>query len=304
MPISAEQHVALQKFFNQSNFRKKGGVITDLDGTAIHEFDGQIVIPKEVEFGLKKIHDLGRPVIINSLRFPLSVMRTFGRDWYSISNSPIPTVLMNGSQLGYITDNNGKLVYEEIDAFPLTTPEINEILRGIERLVIDKITDLLVFYYPRDWKQGEIVWTPVQEKISHVQQKYLSATLVYSSEVAKLESDMNRQEICMIFLLIEVSQDKLMAYQHSKKNNFFTRKGVDKLFGMEQIASKLGFDLMHSIGAGDTPMDSFLKGVGLAVHVGRFDLELNGIKQTIKLSNSSDLGDLFFSLAEMQLDQT
>ncbi|MEJ7680254.1 MAG: hypothetical protein WKG06_20850 [Segetibacter sp.] len=69
---------------------------------------------------MKKIYDLGRPVVINTLRFPLSVMRTFGREWYSISNAPVPTVLMNGSQLGYMTETSeGAIGYKEIAAFPL-----------------------------------------------------------------------------------------------------------------------------------------------------------------------------------------
>jgi hypothetical protein len=37
MPITESTYVQLQNFFNKSDFTGKGGVITDLDGTAIHD---------------------------------------------------------------------------------------------------------------------------------------------------------------------------------------------------------------------------------------------------------------------------
>ena len=104
----------------------------------------------------------------------------------------------------------------------------------------------------------------------------------------------------MIFLLIEAPEDTLMAYQHTKRSNFFTHEGVDKLFGSERIAAHLGVELGHSLGAGDTEMDRFLSGVGLAVHVGPLDLEYKGMLQTIKLKNSFELGELLFRVAELQ----
>src|SRR5437879_6441717 len=58
------------------------------------------------------------------------------------------------------------------------------------------------------------------------------------------------------------------AYQHSKRSNVFTHKGIDKLSGSQALAGHLGIDLRDSIGAGDTEMDRFLSGVGLAVIVG------------------------------------
>src|SRR5687768_2772595 len=115
MPLTDTQRQQLQTFFNQSRFEESGAVITDLDGTAIHEFEGRYSIPQSVELGLNRVYELGRPVVLNTLRFPLSVIRTFGREWYKISNAAIPTVLMNGSQLGYIVQNrNGEFEYEEI----------------------------------------------------------------------------------------------------------------------------------------------------------------------------------------------
>jgi hydroxymethylpyrimidine pyrophosphatase-like HAD family hydrolase len=301
MPLTESQHQQLQDFFNQSRFEEIGGVITDLDGTAIHEFEGRYSIPRSVELALIKIYQLGRPVVINTLRFPWSVIRTFGQDWYKISNAPIPTVLMNGSQLGYVVqDETGALGYEEITAFPLTPEEINAPLQIVEQFIRDGVGDLLVFYYPRDWRQGEIIWTPLEEKVPAVKGKYLSASTVYAASGEQLKADLLAQEICMIFLLIDIPQDKLMAYQHTKQSNFFTRAGVDKRFGAEQIAQHLGFDLHHSVGAGDSEMDRFLSAMGLAIHVGNPFLSYEGVLPSIKVGNSAELGELLFELAAMQ----
>ena len=248
MALPASQSAQLQHFFNHSKFDECGGLITDLDGTAIHEFEGRYSIPQSVQLGLDKIYELGRPIVLNTLRFPLSVIRTFGQEWYKISNAPIPTVLMNGSQLGYIMQSNeGNFLYNEIDAFPLDANEITGVLQIVTSFIKNNDLDLLVFYYPRDWEQGEIIWTPVAGKIEAVQKKYQSASRVYSSSLENLQSDLHNQEICMIFLLIDVPQDRLMAYQHTKRNNFFTHKGVDKDFGAHQIANHLQFELKHLV---------------------------------------------------------
>lgn len=301
MALTQTQQHQLQNFFNQSHFEEIGGVVTDLDGTAIHEFQGKYSIPQSIELGLSKIYELGRPVVLNTLRFPLSVIRTFGKEWYKISNMPIPTVLMNGSQLGFITqDDEGNFGYDEIAAYPLTAAEIQNALEPVQTFLADNISDILVFYYPRDWRQGEIIWTPVESKVASVKNKYLSASNVYSSSLEQLRADLSSQEICMIFLLIDFPQDKLMAYQHTKRSNFFTHEGVDKQFGAEQIAQYLQFDLRHSIGAGDSEMDNFLKAVGLAVHVGNAYLTYEGVLPPIKLNNSSEFGELLFELAGMQ----
>ncbi len=301
MALKEEQLQQLQEFFNHSAFSENGAVITDLDGTAIHEYQGVYSIPQEVEFGLKRIYDLGRPVVLNTLRFPLSVIRTFGREWYRISNAPIPTVLMNGSLLGYIREEaDGNIGYEEIEAFPLLPDEISLVMQTVETLIKDGITDLLVFYYPRNWRLGEIIWTPELDKVQAVQNKYMSAAQVVSSSLSALQHELHSQDICMIFLLINVAEDKLMAYQHAKQSNFFTHEGANKLSGAERIAGKLGFELKNSLGAGDTVMDTFLQGVGQAVHVGNPYLDYHGLLPTIKVKNSSELGDLLFTLAAMQ----
>jgi len=300
MALPASQSAQLQHFFNHSKFEECGGLITDLDGTAIHEFEGRYSIPQSVQLGLDKIYDLGRPIVLNTLRFPLSVIRTFGQEWYKISNAPIPTVLMNGSQLGYIINNEGNFLYNEIDAFPLEPNEIAAVLQIITSFIKNNDLDLLVFYYPRDWMQGEIIWTPLADKIEIVQKKYRSASKVYSSSLENLQSDLHDQEICMIFLLIDVPQDRLMAYQHTKRNNFFTHAGVDKDFGAQQIANHLQFELKHSIGAGDSEMDNFLRSVGLAIHVANPLLSYESLLPPIKVKNSSEFGEILFELAAMQ----
>lgn len=301
MALSQEVENALKQFYRESRFAEAGGVITDLDGTAVHEEHGRIIIPEPVEFGLKAIYETGRPVILNSLRFPLSVMRTFGKEWLAIAGAPIPTVSMNGSQIGFVKrDEKDELCFEEIDAFPLEAEKIDDVLAGVRKLLDDNIREVLLFYYPRDWREGEIIWTPIAEKVLHVKEKYRSASAVTAVELEKLREQLHSEEICMIFLLIERPADDLMAYQHSKPSSFFTRQGVDKLFGTERIAGHLGIDLRHSVAAGDTPMDNFLNGVGLAVQVGRHDLAFRGLRSTVKLGNSFELGDFLFRLARLQ----
>ena len=301
MPISESQYVQLQTFFNQSEFASKGAVITDLDGTAIHEYEGRYSIPQSVELGLEKLYNLGRPVVLNTLRFPLSVIRTFGKEWYKISKNPIPVVLLNGSQLGFITqDADGNFAFEELDSFPVGRKEVTKVLNIIRDFTERQVDNLLAFYYPRDWTKGEIIWTPVESRIDEVSKKYRSASKVFTSDIETLEAKLLEESICMVFLLINLPQDKLMAYQHTIKSNFITREGVDKLSGAEHIAAKLQFELQHSLGAGDSDMDTFLKGVGQAVHVRNPYLKYHGLLPPICVTGSAALGELLFNLAAMQ----
>ena len=296
--LDQEVITAVTEFFAGSNFASRGAVITDLDGTAVHEDKGRIFIPPPVEFGLRAIYDRGRPVVLNSLRFPLSVMRTFGKEWLALAQAPIPVVSMNGSQLGFVTtDERGELCFDEIAAFPLSANEIDSVLAGVDALLDDDIRDVLLFYYPRDWRLGEIIWTPVAEKVIPVKEKYKSASSVIAVEPEKLSEMLHAEEICMIFLLIERSADDLMAYQHSRPSSFFTAKGIDKMSGVSALSEPLGFDIASSAGAGDTLMDVFLNGVGLSVQVGPQELPFRGSHNTIKLQNSFELGDLLFHLA-------
>ena len=305
MALNAEVEAKLQQFIQQSSFANSGVVVTDLDGTAVHEYQGKIVIPKEVELGLMRHYERGRPLILNSLRFPLSVIRTFGQDWYKLSNAPIPTVTLNGSLVGFVkkTDDS-ELMFEEAAAFPLTKDEILEALKGVERLLNDGIKNVLVFYYPRDWRIGEVIWTPVPENILHVKEKYRSASAVTAVEFPKLQEQMLAEDICMIFLLIDAPEDKLMAYQHTKRSNFITHKGVDKLFGARAMSELLHCDLRDSMGAGDAELDTFLSGVGLALIVGPQQLSFRGLIDTIKLNDSMELGALLFRAAELAAHKT
>ena len=54
------------------------------------------------------------------------------------------------------------------------------------------------------------------------------------------------------------------------------------------------------MGAGDTELDRFLIGVGLAVIVGNSNLDFKGTLDTIRLNNSFEFGELLFRLAELQ----
>ena len=62
----------------------------------------------------------------------------------------------------------------------------------------------------------------------------------------------------------------------------------------------LGVDLSHSIGAGDTEMDRFLNGVGLAILVGNPNLSFRGTLRTVQVRDSLELGDLLFRFVEIQ----
>jgi len=272
--LTQDQIIKLEKFFIDSSGCHDGAVITDLDGTAVHEFEGKTVIHHSVELGLKRIYESGRPIVINTLRFPLSVIRTFALDWYRISNAPIPVVLLNGSQLGYITKNQNEFAFEQLAAFPLTVFEINTVLTTIQSFADDNIRDIILFYYPENWENGEIIWTHDEQRIPHLQKKYRSASSVISTNYEQLASLLLSNPVCMILLLVDLPSDRLMAYQHTARNNFITHDGVHKLFGTQQMSKLLNFNMSHSIGAGDSNMDNFLNAVGLSVHVGNANLPL------------------------------
>jgi hydroxymethylpyrimidine pyrophosphatase-like HAD family hydrolase len=299
MALTAEIQQDLKDLIETLHFKESGGVITDLDGTALHEHHGKIFIPKTVELGYKRLLDLGRPFVLNTLRFPLSVLRTFGRDWYRVSNAPIPTITLNGSLLGYvIQEPSGEMSFEEIAAYPLSHAEIDKTLDGVQELLDNGLKEVLVFSYPRDWRVGEVIWTPVPDEVLPVKNKYVSASSVTAVEIGKLRDQLHAEEICMIFLLLNIAQKK-MAYQHTRRDNFVTHASVDKLFGAQRMAEFLKFELPASIGAGDTELDRFLAGVGLAVLVGSLPVSFRGLAATIRLANSSELGELLFEAADL-----
>lgn len=274
--------------------------MTDLDGTAVHEADGRIVIPERVAIALKTLSDGGRPLIINSLRFPLNVIQTFGREWYSITNAPLPIVSLNGSLTGYLIESeNGQISFREVDAFCLSELDITEVLTQLAELVSMHSGGLILFHYPRDWTMGELIWTPAPGRIDVLKTKYQSASLVYSSSLAELEHELMSVPHCMLFLLLEEPEDRLMAYQHVSTRRFITRQGVDKRFGAHRMFEHLGITAEASVGAGDTIMDTFLSGIGLAVMVGAGELGFDGIHGNVQVKSSLELGNLLFRLAEL-----
>ena len=88
--------------------------------------------------------------------------------------------------------------------------EIDRILGTIERFG-DVMKDIILFYYPEDWEQGEIIWTPVKERIPVIENKYRSASTVFSSSIEVLSTCLHEQPICMILMLIDTSEDRLMG---------------------------------------------------------------------------------------------
>jgi hydroxymethylpyrimidine pyrophosphatase-like HAD family hydrolase len=295
-----DPHSTLREFLAQSDFMRHGGVMTDLDGTAVHEENGRVYVSVPMETGLKRMHDLGREVIINSLRFPLSVIRTFGKAWYQVAGVPVPVVSLRGSLCGrLVLQKSGDIGFEEIEAICLEPDSIKRIVANASALVDAGANELLLFFYPRDWKRGEMIWTADPARTQDVASKYRSASQVISGGVQTLERALMAEEICMVFQLLDLPQDRAMAYQHTQRNSFFTHAGVDKHYGAQRIAQRLGIDLLHSIGAGDSPMDDFLAGVGLAIIVGRLQLEYKGRLHTVRIRDSLALGNLLYSIGEL-----
>jgi len=298
MPLGSEEREKLRKFVESGNF-SRGMLALDLDGTALLEDRGKVFISSSVEKGVKAIHDLKGTVVINTLRFPLSVIRTVGEAWYQIADVPILTVLLNGSVLGYIKSKSDSLIYEELLAFPMERDEVRDLVRGIRELLSEGIEDMLLFYYTRDWKTGETIWTPSEAKVPGLQKKYVSASRVLSGGADRLEEWLNEGEICMASLLVDRPQDTRMAYQHARRNSFFTRKGVDKAFGIREIARRFDLSLTDSFGAGDTEMDTFLSEVGFAVIVGGAPLPFCGTIDTLRVPSPAELGDAIIHLASL-----
>jgi hydroxymethylpyrimidine pyrophosphatase-like HAD family hydrolase len=301
MPLTLEQRERVDRFVSRSAFRTRGAVVTDLDGTAVLELEGRVAISRPMELGLARVYAAGRPVVLNSLRFPLSVIRTFGAEWYRIAGTPIPTVCLDGSLIGRVVRaGDGTLAYEELAAYPLTEREVREVTAGVRGVLASGADDLLVFWYPRDWRAGERIWTPRPERTAAIESKYRSASAVESFAFEKLEEALLAAPVCMIFLLIDAPQDRRMAYQHTRRSQFVTHRGVDKRFGAERMAEQLGVSLADSVGAGDAETDTFLCGVGLAVVVGSNPgaLGLRGRCDTLHVADHRDLGELLERLAE------
>src|SRR4029453_12311350 len=107
--------------------------------------------------------------------------------WYKVFNKPITTVSLNGSLIGHIHRSaGGELAFGEVAAFPLSRKEIKEAIEDVGRLLDGGIMNLLVFYYPRDWRIGEVIWTPVPANVIPVREKYRSASAVTAVKLPKL----------------------------------------------------------------------------------------------------------------------
>ena len=288
---------SLAAFLDGADLLGRGGIMTDLDGTAVLEREGLVVIPDIVSGSLTDLSRRGCRVSINTLRFPLNVIRTFGREWYAITNAPLPLVSLNGAQIGYLEERAETVSFREIVAFPLSRSDIEEVLEGVAGLLEGGIDDILLFFYSRDWTRGECIWTPKEGRAAAARERYRSASEIFCAPLEALRQRLMGDEICMMMLLVNAEDDRLMAYQHVKRSSFVTRAGIDKKFGAETLASLLEQDLTQSIGAGDTPMDSFLAATGLAVQVGGRAMEHKGLHATVSVPDSIGLGSLFVATA-------
>jgi hypothetical protein len=297
MPVDQGELQKLRSFFDDHDFAK-GCLVLDLDGTALTEDQGRIFISPTVQTGIRAIHEFNRPIILNTLRFPLSVIRTIGNAWYELSDIPVPTVLLNGSILGHIHCVGERLEYEEIAAYPMTEREIEVVLDGVKELLAQGIDEIILFYYARDWRVGEALWTPKADRVEGLKKKFVSASKVVSCSLEELSDELHRQDMCMMSLFIDRPEDTLMAYQHAKRNSFFTRKGVDKAYGLQQIAKTFKVSLDDSVAAGDTEMDTFLSEAGLAVIVGGAPLPFRGKFDTLRVNSPIDLGEFLSAMAD------
>jgi hydroxymethylpyrimidine pyrophosphatase-like HAD family hydrolase len=306
MSLLPEQISILRGFVKKSNFMS-GAVILDMDGTTLVEEHGKVFISGSVEKGVRAVTELGRPVIMNSLRFPLSVIRRIAEEWLKMSAPEIPVVLLNGSLTGFIKEQNGKIIFSESGAYPLERKKIKEVIEGIRELVEGKehkpLNKIDLFYYPRDWKKGEIIWIPTLARYDETKKKYQSACEIIAVPVDELERRLLAEDICMMMLLVDMPHDQRMAYQHHNPSDFFTKAGVSKSFGTRELARKMNISLLDSVSGGDTSMDDFLETTGLAVIVGEDNnLKYRGRKETMWVDSPSELGELLISLCEMVRD--
>lgn len=118
----------------------------------------------------------------------------------------------------------------------------------LERLLASGIDDVLLLYYPRDWRAGESIWTPVASRHAAVMDRYRSAAAVTSEPVTRLASSIEACEPCMMFVLADASHDALMAYQHARPHQFVMAPGIDKAVGARAAADLVGFDPGANLG--------------------------------------------------------
>lgn len=292
VPLSPDIVRRIEDFLAAGRFAAAGAVVTDLDGTAVHQDGDRVLIPDSVAHGLERVRRAGRPVIVDTLRFPRSIIATFGSEWAELSHAPLPVVCLNGSLIGSIVaGGDGSLGFEEKAAFPLSAAEIDETVRGIEHAIAAGDDELVLFVYGRDWRQGEVIWTPRTERVEDLQRRFVSASRVEASSIDRLAAALSETDILMLTLLDDRPGDRRLAFQHASPSRFLTRVGVDKRSGAEWLARRLGVALEASIGAGDTEMDGFLDAVGLGLHVGSRSLPFRGARDTLCLADPFALGE-------------
>lgn len=293
MTLSPENIRRIETFLDEGQLAVRGAIVTDLDGTAVHQQGDRVLIPVSVARGLERVRRAGRPVIVDTLRFPRSIIATFGSEWAELSHAPLPVVCLNGSLIGTIVaGGDGRLAFEETAAFPLSPVEIDETLRHLEQAIAAGDDQIVLFVYGRDWRQGETIWTPRQARVAGLERRFVSASRVEATGIDRLATALSEADVLMLTLLDDRPDDRRLAFQHASPSRFLTRAGVDKRTGAEWLARRLGVTLAASIGAGDTEMDGFLDAVGLALHVGPRPLPFRGTRDTLLLADPFELGEV------------
>ena len=85
MALSSEVDEALKQFVGQSGFAARGGVVTDLDGTAVHEEHGRIYIRQRGQLISSNNLRVSSSNIISANRRAASFIKPAG---FLISSSP------------------------------------------------------------------------------------------------------------------------------------------------------------------------------------------------------------------------
>jgi hydroxymethylpyrimidine pyrophosphatase-like HAD family hydrolase len=298
MALTEEQKKLIQDYASHPDFRQYGGLMTDLDGTIVQHQEGNYAIPYQVQACLNDLYRVNCPIILNTIRFPISIIKTFAPVLYPIAQHPIPVISLNGSQWGYIAPGeNEDFSFTEAGAQPLKPAEIKRFMANLRFLVQHKVPHIAAFYYPRDWTKGEIIWSAEESRVAEMAQTYKSASRVYSSSLPVLENNLTAEEISMIFLLVKKDLIPGKYLQHDLKD-FYTTAGVNKLAGAHAFVNQLGRTLQNFIGAGDTPMDVFLQETGAVIKVGNLPLDFDCQATILPVETVSEMGEVFTQIAE------
>src|SRR5207249_10881180 len=75
------------------------------------------------------------------------------------------------------------------DALPIS------MLEGIAQLTKSGIDDLLLFFYSRDWREGETLWTPCPEKIPERSEEHTSELQSRFDLVCRLLLEKKKREL-------------------------------------------------------------------------------------------------------------